>query len=185
MKLRQKIPFWIQVILLFFIITAPSLLRFAFQRNDWQTYTDERYGYTIEYPGHLWKRLSYAGFQGNREIHLLLYWPAGIEITHQISVGEVGMTSPTIEEVATFAEEIIREREGHIDKELETIFVNGKPALTRTYIYAGRRYKEVYIAEGGRGYFLRFTSMPTFYDSSVQDFNRDVTSFRTVNANSR
>lgn len=183
MKLRQKIPFWLQVILLFVILATPSLLRFTFQRNDWRSYTDQRYGYSLEYPAHLWKRLSYAGFKGNREIHLLLYWPAGIEITHQISVGEVGITSPTVEEVAAFAEEIIRQREGQIISDLEPILVNGKSALTRTYRYAGKNYKEVYIAEGGRGYFLRFTASSSFYESSMQDFDHVVASFRVLDTN--
>lgn len=181
MKLRQKIPFWMQVILLFAILVAPGLLRFAFQRNDWRTYTDQRYGYNLEYPAHLRKRLSYGGFPGSREIHLSLAWPAGIEITHQISVGEVGMESPTVEEVAAFAENIIKGREGRIESDLETIVVNDQVALTRTYIYAGRRCKEEYIAEGGRGFILSFTAAPRFYDTSKQDFEHVVASFRTLN----
>lgn len=183
MKLRQKTPFWLQVILLFAILAAPSLLRFAFQRNNWRSYTDQRYRYSLEYPAHLWKSLSYAGFQGNREIHLLLAWPAGIEITHQISVGEVGMISPTVEEVAAFAEDIIQKREGLIISDLEPIQVNGKLALTRTYVYAGRKYKEVYIAEGGRGYLLRFTAASSFYESSMPDFDHVVASFRVLDSN--
>ena len=61
--------------------------------------------------------------------------------------------------------------------DLETIEVNGVVALTRTYTsYRGRKYKEVYFAEGGRGYFLRFTGVFWFYESSLKDFEHTVAS---------
>lgn len=89
--------------------------------------------------------------------------------------------APTVEEVAAFAEEVIYARQGQFLSDLEVIEVNGKPALTRTYRYGGRKYKEVYIAEGNRGYFLRFTAASRFYESSLKDFEHTVASFQVIN----
>ncbi len=181
-KWYKALPIQTQIIIFVVVLVGPSAFRYVFQHNSWATYTDKRFDYSIEYPAHLWKSVSYAGWQGNREIHLLLAWPASIEITHQISVGEVGMTSPTLEEVAAFAEEI-RRKDGVQDmSDLEMIQVNGREAVTRTYMYSDRKYKEVYFAEGGRGYFLRFTAVSWFYESSLKDFDQVVDSFRVSNA---
>ena len=183
-KWSRALPKRTQIIIFAVAIFGPSIFRYVFQHNSWATYTDRRYGYTLEYPAHLWKRVSYAGFPGDREIHLLLAWPAGIEITHQIAVGEVDITSPTLEEVAAYAENILKEDGIEDINDLETLDVNGVEALTRTYTSpSGREYKEVYFAQEDQGYFLRFTAVLGFYEASLKDFDHTVASFRVSGVN--
>lgn len=178
-RYRKETPLWIQMIVLVSILIIPSFLRFAFQRNDWKSYTDPEYAYQLEYPAHLFRRVNHTGLKGNQQFHLLLYWPAGIDITHQIYVGEASLISPTPKEVATFAEERIHEKNGRILNELETIEINGHLALTRTY-YNGRRHKEVYLVEGERGYIFKFSASSSFYESSLQDFEQVIESFHVL-----
>lgn len=172
--------FLIQLVILLSVLIAPNALRFVFQRNDWATYTDRQLGYTLEYPAHLWKRVSYTGFPGKRrEVHLLLAWPTPIEMTHQISVGVVELENPTVMDVVTYYEDMLLEDGWQTASDLEQIEAHNLIGLTRTYYSrSGRQYQQVYFAKDQRGYLLRFTALPRFYESSMPDFEHVVASFQ-------
>lgn len=180
-KWFKALPIPIQIIIFVIILFGPSAFRYGVQHNSWTTYTDKRFGYSLEYPAFLWKRISYAGFPGKyRETHLLLGWPRNITLTHQIAIGAVSLDNPTLETLAAWGEERILEQGGYIENPPYAIEVNGQIALKREFDINGRPYQEVYFVaqDTQQAFYIRVSAARIFYNSSLADLERVIQSFR-------
>lgn len=179
---------WSLLLLMLIACTvSPADEQENYQVDNWHVFTSSTYDFTLEYPANWQAQEHLNGFKGERAVIASVIPPT--PFTAAITIERVEIENPTVEEVASWGEELITSRfesTAYEMYELESIeLANGEKALTRTYIAGtdkpvSSRYTEIYIAREHDGLMIQMGAVENKYDYVEAVFEHLIESFTLI-----
>jgi hypothetical protein len=143
--------------------------------GEWITYSSEQYCYSLKYPGRWRLYVSgdggwHGGVRPNQRAMLSdpkPYFFGGITFR----LDQIPLNEPTLEEVAKWSAENWSNitQEVYPSPPLESVTVNGQPAMIRTFS-SGRT--EVYVARESDGLIFSVTSRAKYQENAMDIFQQ-------------
>lgn len=178
---RKEVPLWV---ILIFLVAVVSVYKIRYQslQGQWKTYTNNQYGYSIDYPSN-WFMKAYGsnGFRGSiylRDNFVDLF-------TSSVYIYEKEMVEPNLMEAVTWGEGLSRYASNWSDIEITTIGQGNYEAMVRSYVNTdflgrGTTIKVYYLVTDHQVIALEFDPHEKDYDKAPEAFDQMLDSFQLV-----
>ncbi len=179
-----KVP----LIIILFILSAVAgivLTRQQLLKGKWQTFTHDKYGFSIDYPAG-WSADDYGAGGWRGVNYLRAQFIGSIGSNARVFIHQQPMENPNLEDAVEWGQEIIKRREPYdVSSPVEAQVGYGNyPALTQTYrdrsIVGVGLTKVFYVVTADSAFMLEFTDFQSGYEKTEALFDHMLATFRFV-----